>query len=1156
MSSAPRDSVGWRPRAPADPRSELAVLKAELQHARAELQLGQLVGARERLIRLLTRLASLLSDVPAGGDQPDMLLLQASALTTFERAKQRGDDGAAFDRRPIRYAAAIDLFERALSLGGSADALERIDHALALAVTGRSNDAAMLLDTIPQEGTDAAEGDGLVDLGLAFWQGDELASAERALRGAAHRLPGNVRAVQKLAEVLGATGQTDEAAALYGEVAAAYGLHGDNERAVEAAAAGLALEPSDPRLVLQRARSLVDLDRTPEAIAELQRLPEAVADMPQAMLATALLLESTGEDIGARELLDRAATQGEDSVALHTAYARLDVRAGRLHEARTALEAAMRADPDDAYVKALLADIELKLGEAHAALATARAAVKLDSALAIAHLTESRVLNALGDHEGAIAAAAHAVELAPDDSDAVSLLAEALRLSGRLPEALGVIQRAEQLAPTSGWVAGTLGQILRALERHDDAIVALRRALELDPTLGWATMELADLLIERQELADALQVLDRALEMIPPDAPTRPALLSRRGDALRLADRLDDARAVLEEARALDAANPYTLVKLGQVLLAQGDAEGAVELLRQAMDLSQEPSWIRPILIVALSQARRTEELFDQMATAEQEGFDRSLLSTLAVSRRDEEAGEEEGTRERGLLEAAVTQHPDSALLRFVASQWCAQDAEWLAALQAAERAARLARDWPEAQWQHFGLLIANERIDEAEAMLDRLLDESKGETPWLEPSVDLLLHRERAEDAEKLLREIIDRHPERKWARVRLGRLLSARGRSDEAEHELRVAADDGTDADAVEALADLLRGNGRADEALELLDNALDRLAEVPAGVHRAAAEARWDRGELDAALNHADRAAALAPEDATIAALGGAILAAKGDHKPALARLVGAVELDPVNPLTTLALGWELASLGRFADAVAIVEPTVEKAPDAPEAAVAVIAQAHYFLRHDERAVELFEDLVKRAPTNRWYLIGRGDAMLACRHRDPAHATVARELFANLERELRERPEEPPEAQHALLGWTLYRLGRFEDAVGEFRRSLAIDSSDLFVQFNLALATFCGGGTLRRAKSEFQRGIDSSRGSPTAASVLRPVLHDLTDAIDSLASHEARDRGQEIAEQLNHQLENAMERQVELVAPVMARLDKVKATVVERTATTATT
>lgn len=248
--------------------------------------------------------------------------------------------------------------------------------------------------------------------------------------------------------------------------------------------------------------------------------------------------------------------------------------------------------------------------------------------------------------------------------------------------------------------------------------------------------------------------------------------------------------------------------------------------------------------------------------------------------------------------------------------------------------------------------------------VLDRFVHHSR---PLLKAG-NLAMEDGKLEEAAELYRRAVEADPEDALAQYNLGFVLIRFGQRDEAEKRFRKAIELDPDyRNAHYNLASVLAQDGRWEKAAEHYERAVeidpeDYLAHLEWATALAAA------GKLDRAVVEAERILEEAPKyepavRAETRVLLGRLAASRGSGTAALDQFRLAVEEAPEDAKALQALAGELARLGRYEEAVGILDRAVTSDPEAIRArfgrAMALIfggreADARRTLESDLRAV----------------------------------------------------------------------------------------------------------------------------------------------------------------------------------------------------------
>jgi tetratricopeptide (TPR) repeat protein len=153
-----------------------------------------------------------------------------------------------------------------------------------------------------------------------------------------------------------------------------------------------------------------------------------------------------------------------------------------------------------------------------------------------------------------------------------------------------------------------IGAVMRKAKRNDSAERFLLRAEELDPSDRRILLELATFYETAGRFDDALERIVRLYEMAPEDASLNNYygyLLAEKGERLEFAEQL------LLKALAEEPENGYFLDSLGWIRFKQGDFEGALKTLLDAIEKVADDPVIWEHLGRTYEMLERGEEALD-----------------------------------------------------------------------------------------------------------------------------------------------------------------------------------------------------------------------------------------------------------------------------------------------------------------------------------------------------------------------------------------------------------------------------------------------------------------------------------------------------------------------------------------------------------------
>ncbi|CAH0283213.1 tetratricopeptide repeat protein [Roseomonas sp. CECT 9278] len=433
-------------------------------------------------------------------------------------------------------------------------------------------------------------------------------------------------------------------------LAAANLAMGQRQRAVLAlkAAAGLG---SLPFALQARLVGLLRRMRRPDDA--VQAAEAAVAALPghaaaEALLGEALLAAGRKEDAAAA-FARALAADPDHAAARHGRAVAADAGGADDGPGQGLAEwlATMAAEPaPEAEWHALIDLIEAQGRPAAALAAASMAAGAAPAPGLLARLAQLR--ESAGDVAGAEAAWRRATALAPHQPAAWLGLADLLDRQQRTAEAAKVATEAAMLLPAALQVVQRNAELLLAAQDPIRAEAAARAAVALDPQRDAAHLLLADALWRQHRGRDAVRAVEAGLVALPGASPLLlrlaflhlmqnaplPAAAAFREvtrqpqatphawlgltDALWRAERVEEAEAAAREGVAAHPRNVELRTRLGQLLLAGGDAEAARAALAEVVAEDPASEVVQLAMADALwRQGRRAEALAAAREVAE-----------------------------------------------------------------------------------------------------------------------------------------------------------------------------------------------------------------------------------------------------------------------------------------------------------------------------------------------------------------------------------------------------------------------------------------------------------------------------------------------------------------------------------------------------------
>jgi tetratricopeptide (TPR) repeat protein len=426
-----------------------------------------------------------------------------------------------------------------------------------------------------------------------------------------HRSPSSAEAVDLLASVYEEQGRYDDAVALFEPLvenmptrASLYqriGLldleAGHAKEAVAALETADRLDAGNPAALLLLVQAYDGADDVDSALSTCNRLLAIQPDNLEARFHHARLLRRNGDTVAARrEFEDLILKAGEVKdpdervgTMLTLAWAQVGVLALSTrdwHAAEQALEEAVRRarDPRPDVLR-LLARAHLEAGQFDAAGAVVADGTKRFPEDLDLKALAGEVRLAQGDEAGANALFRGLIDSEGGSVESYISVSEALMRQKRYAGADQILKEALRRHADDDRLLFARGAALERLGRGTVAERVLARAVEVNPKNAMALNYLGYMLADSgRRLGDSLAYVERALAL----EPDNPAYLDSLGWALFKLARYAPAEEKLRAALRYDGSDPAIREHLGDLLIATGRTEEAVQAWQAALECGHE----------------------------------------------------------------------------------------------------------------------------------------------------------------------------------------------------------------------------------------------------------------------------------------------------------------------------------------------------------------------------------------------------------------------------------------------------------------------------------------------------------------------------------------------------------------------------------------
>ena len=704
---------------------------------------------------------------------------------------------------------------------------------------------------------------------------------------------------------------------------------GEIQRAFGSYSKAVELKPDhlDAKIALARIYMLAgEVAKAEQTVAELLAID--ASSLGARTIKSALLARNN--DVSGAITLAKALVGEQKTAPVETSLllAGLYAREGNRTAALATLDAALKDHPDNLsllQVAAQVADSGLDAASNEQAIGYLRKStllapkrIDLWNAWALHHVRN----NELDQAEAVLRAS---MKAQPDDSQRTLALLEFLssRRNPSLAEKEFVLAIADK--PKDAVLRFGLANLYRTTNRADDVRRVLRETIEVgkDTPMGLAARnQLAADRLANGKVTEARALVDEVLTASPRDGMA----LVLRG---RMLLAIGDARGAVIDLRAAARDQPGSLEVTG--LLAQahrkaGEPELAREVLADAVKFKPASAELRVLLAADMADAKdyaAASAAIDSAIKLAPRNFDAyDLKARLELARKNDAAAEQ-------VYVSLKAQYPKEAIGPLKLGQFYSDQKKFDLALKEYDLASRLLPGAPGPMLSAIGVLIAQKRFDDAGARIDALMkSEPKNVLPY-QLRGDLAVARGNLPLAEEAFQKMIAFAPTVTAGYQSLARVKTMRGHPPEAITVLEEAEKVLPDDLAIPAArAEWLARAGKSDEAITIYESLVKREPDSDAHANNLAyllAENRGDKASLERALaltrNFKDSG-----NSGYLDSLGW-VHYKLGQYAESAVVLERAVQISPTSPLLQLHLGMALHKSGNVARSQEFLKKAVD-------------------------------------------------------------------------------------------------------------------------------------------------------------------------------------------------------------------------------------
>jgi tetratricopeptide (TPR) repeat protein len=733
----------------------------------------------------------------------------------------------------------------------------------------------------------------------------------------------------------------------------------------------LQLDPNHAAAHYALARSYTALQKLKEAYWELHESVRLDPDNTDARVSYAQfsLIARDYEEVltQAEEILERE----PDRASAYTLRGQALAALQRYDEAEQSLEKAIEAAKEE-DVPAHLANMvqfHTRRGDYDAARPYLDRQIELDPSFR-AYSALGRHLTRSADYDGAEAAFKQALELASPPTMATGYRNLAGFYFNRQRFELAVSTLEEGIGKVE---EGKLDLIYLLARFHSsqgnqeaaDELVTRATLNAGDDAQPW--LVLSSYRSRQGDAPGAIQAVDKALEVDPDNTAARlrkAELLVDSGYREKNDEQIAEGREIVDAVLSDEPSNPHGLFVRAKIEMAELDPKAAAQTLRSALDV--RPDWAQARFVLGSALMLIGDQNGARAELARAVELDPGQLEARrALCRIHATLGEHEYAIEQGRM--YLRERPGDTRTRILVAQslvHLGKHDEAFTELESIDEADRDADSW----YAIGRLYMAQGRLDEAHSALLAANAERPNMPDILRALLRIDASRGQTAESATRIRKAVAAEPNNARLALLEGGIELAASNHEAAEAAFKRAVElDPDDAVAYQRLAGFYRMTGRLDESIATFERSLEQNPDSARLNERLAILYEY-RGEGDKAVDHYERAieldSSLGESKNNLAYL---LAENGGDLDRALDLAQEAKALLPDNPNTADTLGWVLYKRGIPSAAIGYLREAMAGFAGDDEALGIVghhLAQAYEANEQPDKALETLEDAIARA------------------------------------------------------------------------------------------------------------------------------------------------------------------------------------------------